>query len=419
MGRELRKLNMGNAATLLVMKALTEDDRDRLARLKEIGDELLARAADVFSDEDPANAATVTGWASQLDSENYTLTHRPNGQVTIGFDPPQDVTEQLSDTHADFHRGGEAWRLLNTYSSGRNGSDPGQLERDLPIARELAGEPPTRGPSDPMGAPAAVAAAALVAHSEGRLTLDAEQGSWAARLLLDRARPAARRQHGDDFGVYPMGADRSAAAGLPSLLLPTAAPADIDSCALNAGLIACAEAPPDEVRRILVDALRPVWSAPCNSQGPCRHQIAREIVEASLSPRARPVGRAGTGKVAAAAQRTRGPGFEEVPTDDLLTNRLAAAIVASTDAAESTACVAAAAAELRGALREAYRRGAIHWVDEGYGGNLEEHHRVPNRTGVRRSGRRRPNGAPAVHPSVRGQPGAAAAAGRHLLDLHV
>ncbi len=71
MGRELRKLNIGNAATLLVMKALTEDDRDRLARLKEIGDELLARAADVFSDEDPANAATVTGWASQLDSENY------------------------------------------------------------------------------------------------------------------------------------------------------------------------------------------------------------------------------------------------------------------------------------------------------------------------------------------------------------
>ncbi len=379
-GRELRKLNMSNAATLLVMKALTEDDRDRLARLKQIGRELPARAADVFSDEDPANAATVTGWASQLDSENYTLTHRPDGQVTIGFDPPQDVTEQLSDTHADFHRGGEAWRLLNTYSSGRNGSDPGQLERDLAIARELAADPPTRGPSDPMGAPAAVTAAALVAHSEGRLTLDAEQGSWAARFLLDRARPAARRQHGDDFGVYPMGVDRSAAAGLPSLLLPTAAPADIDTGALNAGLIACAEAPPDEVRRILADALRPVWSAPCNSQGACRHQIALEIVEAFLNDCVLgPWDEQGQGRP---PQPLSGPAvraLEEVPTDALLTNRLAAAIVASTDAAASTACVAAAAAELRGALRDAYCRGAIHWADKGYGGNLEDHHRVPNR----------------------------------------
>jgi hypothetical protein len=379
-GRNHRRFNMGNAASLLVMKALTQEDQNRLATLKELGQEMLTRGAELLTGEDPADTARLAAWASQLDSENYTLTRRSDGQLTIDFAPPQEITDRLRYIQDDLQRGQHAWRLLTTYSRRQDDLNPAQLEVDLRIARELADNPTTHGPPDPTSGPAALASAALVAHATGRTTLDVEQATWAARLLLDRAHTPTHREHADEFQYAPMGADRAAAAGLPTLLLPKGAPAEIDAQALRAGLLACAQARPDEVRQTLAQALQPVWSTPCNERSTCRHQIAFEIMQATLNDCR--LGPWDQDSQARALLPLDGPAvteLAEVATEDLLTNRLAAAIVVTADALSSAACVASTAAELHTVLLKAYRRGAMHWAEEGYGGQLNEHHRVPNR----------------------------------------
>ncbi|MFI4989787.1 MAG: hypothetical protein ACHQHO_02565 [Solirubrobacterales bacterium] len=377
-GRDRRRFNMGNAAGLLVAKALTEESHARLEKLKQLGEELLTNGVELFAAENVKDTATLAAWASQLDSENYTLTRHPDGQITIDFAPPQEITDPLRDTQADLYRGQQAWRLLTTYALEKTDPDPAHIATDLQVARELASDPPIHGPQDPTGAPAAVAAAALVAHAAGKITLDAEQATWAACLLLDRTHTPTHREREDEFQHNPMGADRAAAQGLPTLLLPDGAPAEIDTHTLKASLLACAQAQPDEVRHILGRALKPVWATPCDKRGKCRHEIALEIIQAMLID-------CQLGPWESQSRQIRpldGPAVEalaKIPTDDLLTNRLAAPIVATADASNGSACNVAAVTELHSALLDAYRRGAVHWAEAGYGGHFDGHHREPNR----------------------------------------
>src|SRR6202035_4677136 len=99
-GRDYRRFNMGNAANLLVMKALTEDNQARLAELKQLGQELLTHGAELLASETAGDTAGTAGGASQLDSENYTLTRHPDGQLTIDFVPQQEITAPSRETQA-------------------------------------------------------------------------------------------------------------------------------------------------------------------------------------------------------------------------------------------------------------------------------------------------------------------------------
>ena len=219
---------------------------------------------------------------------------------------------------------------------------------------------------------AAVAAAAVVAHAQGRAAVPEDDLLWAAEVLI----VAATDPHLDAFSyhetIFPMGADRSAAAGLPSLLLPPFNGIDLDMDGIERAMQACATSVFDEVTGALTVALEPVWEMPCNhlgGSGRCLHEMAWGAVQDGL--RDCRLGDWDQGAQRRLVDPIPGPYAETLPrveTDRLLLNRLVPPLVAAAHAARSQTCVAEEAGRLLDVLLDAHRRSSDHWATEGYGG---------------------------------------------------
>jgi hypothetical protein len=378
-GRHRRAYTLREVAGELVADALIRDDQDRLAALRDIGGELLRRARQLAgTDNEDDDLAAVAGWASSLDASNYRLYEGPTGTGVL-YEPPAQVRDAQAVVTADLARGQQATRLVMTYGKREDRAGPcDTITEDLALAYTLATDPPGSGLSAP-DAVAAVAATALVGQVHQQVTLGPDDIRWAADFLLTAARLPRSGGLAHSIMIDPMGADRSAAIGLPTLLLPACAEANVDRARIEHGLIGCATSDFNEVRRALAVGLAPVWAAPCDSDattGPCRHRAGWNAVEAGLCDcRLGDWDPSGRGRVVAPLT---GPLLEELPrveTDRLLVDRLTGPLVACADAARSDSCISDDAVQLLDVLLAAHRRGALHWSVQGYGPDDDEDHR--------------------------------------------
>ncbi|MGC0328165.1 hypothetical protein RKD23_001155 [Streptomyces sp. SAI-170] len=136
----------------------------------------------------------------------------------------------------------------------------------------LVANPPLNGPSNPLEAPAAVAAHVVqraLIHGD---QLSADDVRWAADLLLAVVEQAVPERMDDSgFSIFSWGADRSAARALSLLLLPRAAhlrqALNLDEAQgqqrLQDALQVLATRSALQVRLFLAAAFDSVWSTPC------------------------------------------------------------------------------------------------------------------------------------------------------------
>jgi hypothetical protein len=270
--------------------------------------------------------------------------------------------------------GTAALRLQNTYTRSPIWDAPTDtLSADLRAARDLA-DNPLPGPVHPADPIAAVAAAAVAAHARGRVVVPDEDLRWAADILVEVSSDPWAAGISSEASRYPMGADRSAAAALPALLLPAfdqirAAPGDLEEALRYAGT-----SPADEVRMIFARATAPVWTAPCSAAGTCRHQVLWSAAIGGLAD-------CQLGAWDPASQRRLieplGEPFDEtlpaVETERLLVNRLTSPLIAAAEAARSESCVTEPAQAVLGALLTAHRRGAAYWAEKNYVNPGDQH----------------------------------------------
>jgi hypothetical protein len=374
-GRDNRRLSLREAGAQMTLRAMLAGDAERLAALGANADELVRRARDLMSGR-PGEAeelATVEGWAAALRPESYRAREAEGGGVLIQYEHPPEVASVLAPSLASLARGNEAWRLQATYAVSEDRVAPvDTLIDDIRVARGLADQPPENGPLYAMDPVAAVAAAAIVAHAQGRSSVPPDDIRWAADVLVNAAPTPLLDPMSYDGTIFPMGADRSAAAALPALLLPPFHGTDIDTRSIEEALRRCATSVFDEVRAALAVGLAPVWAMPCHRPSgstTCLHEVAWATVQDGLRD-------CRLGDWNQQAQRRLpdpldGPYDQTLPvvdTERLLLNRLVPPLVAAADAARSQACVAGAARRLLDVLFDAHRRASDHWATKGYGG---------------------------------------------------
>ncbi len=373
-GRDRRRFSFREVAASMTVQAVLDGDQDRLDALAAIAGELVRRARDLVAGSQDAGQemATVHGWAAILHPENHHPRPAGNGLV-IEYQHPEEGAANRAASQESLDRGRTAYRLQATYAmalaEGRTMPADSLLE-DLAAARDLAGNPPPDGPARVIEPVAAVAAAAVITHAQGQITVPADELSWSAALLIEVAAGPWRHPLDAEHSIYPMGADRSAAAALPALLLPALGEAGPDVAAVGQALRRCTTSVPDEVRITFARATAPVWSAPCATvtpSGPCRHQLLWEAAVDGLRD-------CRLGDWNPAAQRMLTAPIEEptaealagIPTSRLLLNRLTGPLITAAMAARGPSCVAQAARDLLGGLILAHRRATVHWAEEGY-----------------------------------------------------
>jgi Mrp family chromosome partitioning ATPase len=372
--RERRIWTLRDVAAMMVLGALTSGEEARAEHLRQLARRL--RDTDPGRERSPGDEegalSRVEGYAAALDPDNYHLEEQ-EGRIVLAYEAPAELVRAQEGRQRGLDAGREAWRLFTRYGSqeDRRPADLSTLLADVEVARGLdlaAG----MGPPNPADAPASVAAAALIAHAEGRATLERDSIAWAARTLID-----AVRTKSDDFdgSMFSMGADRSAAAGLPSLFLPVfneAAVTPLDSpeyAELSEALLALQNSSVAEVRMAVADGMEPLWSAPCGPDGDapaaCRHRLVLAGLEVSLRQcRMGPFNFDAQRRLVSPIDDDLREGLAELRAEDMLVTRLTAPIVALAACADSTACVREEARTLLYTALEPYLRGAAHWEGE-------------------------------------------------------
>lgn len=373
-GKDRRRLSFREVAASMTVQAVLTGDQDRLAELERIAGELVRNGQEMVAGRYDADQqlATVEGWAQILHPENH-HPRRNGDSLVIEYQHPEDVAAKLAPTLESLDRSRIAFRLQAVYTMAlaQGGTIPvDTLLPDLADARDLAGRPPQDGPVRIIDPVAAVAAAAVIAHARGQLAVPAGDLNWAASIVIEVAASPVRHPLDSDYSTYPMGADRSAAAALPLLLLPALSHAGIDPAELNHALQRCATSIPDEVRIIFAQATAPVWAAPCHPvtpSGPCCHQQLWAAAIQGLRD-------CQLGDWSQTAQRQLITPVEEpfdealaaISTERLLLNRLTSPFITALAAAASISCAAGDARALLSALLPAHGRATLHWAKEGY-----------------------------------------------------
>jgi hypothetical protein len=380
-GLARRRYSMRDAATELMAAAVVTDDTGRLEALGKIADSLVANSGGGAPTDDgnPTELLTRAGWASCLRSENYRLTTRADGTTIVEFEPPEVLLAELAPSHIAIGRGQRAWTLASQYGvrdDRRAATDT--LPSDLTFARELVEQPPEPfGPSVAEAA-GAVAATALVRHADEAIALPSADLAWAAELLADIALAPVSGRYPGESARHLMGATRSAACGLPALLFDPSPP-PLAAGQLERALLACARSPADEVRRMLAESLGPAWNAPCDAdseRGECRHALALRLVgEMIRDCQLGDWDPTGQHREVRPLAGDPVPALADVKTDALLINHLTAPIVAAMTAASSGCCISSEARHARDELLTAYRRGAVHWDEQGYGSHAGDEFR--------------------------------------------
>ncbi|WP_407915954.1 hypothetical protein [Kitasatospora sp. NE20-6] len=377
---ERRGWSLRETAMMMVLQA----DNQRADELRLLGQGLIETARrlmeEEFGDTDDTEIqeqlATVRGWASNLDRRNYRA-QQVEGGLEIQSTPPDDVVEALQARNAESARTHEVMRLnVRYYVNPKNGKndavDAADLAADLDVARELLENPPEHALSGHWDAPAAVAAAALMAHIVNGVVLPADALRLAAETLLSIGEgTAAPRPYEYEETYFEQGADRVAAQALPLLLLPTAAPlrAQVDGddssttyhrATAAAGTLARSVA--HEVRLHFARGMDHVWRAACAPEdGICRHheaafQLTIETMRDCLlgdwdqesgRPKAVPLDDPVADSLAAATDTS------------IYAGRLDAAIRALGPAASASICASTPARELLAVLLAAHRRSLL------------------------------------------------------------
>ena len=370
-GRERRPSSPRDVAAEMTMRARLAGDSARLEALGRIADALDVAATTA------GNSPEMRSWAAAFRWQNYEASAAEEG-LSITFAPPSDIEAAMSQTRADLARGGTGYRLLQAYAGDNDeGESPTseQLVQDLRVARAYDEDPPEAGPRDALEPPAAVAAAALVAHGAGAVELALTDVDWAIQLLA-RAAPDVDGAAPGDPSRFSWGSDRSAARGLTALLLPRfgrdraqpTSPAFDD--AVGQMLRRLAASRTDEVRRVLAQSLDPVWRSSC---GPvlqedvaCRHNIALSVAVEGL--RWAPLGgyddrgyrpAAPMADIDVAALKAVEPG-------DLVLDWLTAPLIAATGGYRSGSCVAQRAKGLVMDILEIHLAALPHYLEHHY-----------------------------------------------------
>jgi hypothetical protein len=370
-GRERRGLSFSDVAAGVTVQAGLDGDHERLAALAAIGDELVRRAADLTAGREDAEkqVAAARRWAAILDPENHHLVPTEDDSIRFEFQAPDDVAQTLAGSHESLERSMTMLRLQSTYTSPTVWDAPvGNLTADLAAARQLAADTPA-GPVHPADPIAAVAAAAVAAHARGRAVVPEEDLRWAADVLVEVAAHPWTEAGSIAESRHRIGADRSAAAALPALLLPEFDDIRPGMSAPEEALQRLGTGVPDETRMIFARASAPVWAAPCDtSEGRCRHQVLWQAVLGGVRD-------CQLGAWDPASQRRLIEPLTEpydqalplVHTERLLVNRLTGPLVGAAQAASSGSCVAQEANQILDILLTAHRRGAAHWAEKNYG----------------------------------------------------
>ncbi|WP_344671686.1 hypothetical protein [Catenulispora yoronensis] len=371
-GIERRRLSFGDVASEMTVRALLARDSMRLAQLNEIGDELLRCANSGYNATTPERLQVVEIWASLFRPENYPIVQEGSDRF-IQYKHPAHIAEAIAPKLNDVAHGSEAMRLQNTYAPPVGPPevvDIHALALDIATARRLAADPPDSGPlyaADPV---VAVAATAILAAADNRVALSEDDLRWAAEAIVDAANSPFIDAMAYDSTVYPMGADRSAAAALPALLLLGFDDLAIDRDQLTNALLASSTSRSNEVRLALAHGTYRVWTAPCRKSAgpaPCHHELLWNVVQAGLQDcrlgswdlrtQRRPI------------EHLPGPYEQTLPdvaTEDLLLSRLDAPLVATAPASYTSSCVSGAAGRLLEVLVETRSRVARHWKAKRY-----------------------------------------------------
>lgn len=378
-GRDRRSLTLREVATQLTLRAIVKQDVAAIKRLREVSDALLDRAAKLYGTDltqpgSKEGMERIQAWASLLRAESYEAVRVNDERVGLLYTPPL-PSDEFRVRQEDLSRGMEAIRLLNyAHEPARAPAHIATLARDLELAIELAEHPPELGEYFVRDALPAVAATAVIAHAEARFGPDRKQLEWAVAILVQASMGTADSAEWDG-SFFSMGGDRSAALALPCLMLPTFEEGDSwldreDRQAIHGALSRLILSGSDEVRRTTARGLTRVWSAPCslanNGNQPCRHEIAFELVEASLRD-------CRMGRFDKKAQRRRPIQIEKpsrvldrVAPEDMIVGRLVPAMIASSACVMAHCCVSGKAKILRDALFRAHAKGAVHWVAKNF-----------------------------------------------------
>ncbi len=301
-----RQWSLREAAMTLVLSA----EGDRIDELRGLGERLIARARQLEGgDESEVKAggggpsmsmelAAVHSWASALDRNSYSVAQHENGFV-IHQAVAEDVQQVLEPGNEALGRGQQALDLFLRYAlkrqnlAGAPDVSLAELQSDLETSRKLLAKPLAAGPSRPLDASVVVAAGALEVFFIAGESIPSEDLLWSAQLLAEVAVFFARAPEQSEFrgNVYPQGADRSAARGVPLLFLPAAAQLRVALAGSGFTETDLADAArwlisrsPDEVRLFYAMAMDSTWRAPCDDANPaiCHHGRAIDLLEDSV-----------------------------------------------------------------------------------------------------------------------------------------
>ncbi|MEU0840124.1 hypothetical protein ABZ370_11715 [Streptomyces sp. NPDC005962] len=373
-GRSRRRSNLRDVAAALTIRAVLAADQTRLDELAAIGDELVRRAEELVAGSAGGEEAdwfltSVQGWASTFLPENYHSESDELGNLAVQYEHPEPLATRMRPEAERFARNSQALRLLNTYAKTDDRvASVDTLLADVALARSFGADEPdaTLNPLDPI---AAIAAAAAVAHSHGYIYVPVDDLRWAAEVLIRAISEPSRAEYVAS-SFYSIGADRSAAVGLPALLAIGTDVPELDRSAIIEVLERCTANRFYEVRIAFALAVGRTWAAPCDrtlQTGECHHQALLNAVRAGLRDCCLgdwdPVtGRRGRPRLDGPYERT----LPQVETDRLYLTSLIPPLIAVASASRSEACVAGQASGLVDVLLDAHARATDHWAREGY-----------------------------------------------------
>lgn len=295
---ERRIWSLGEVCSTLTLAAAG----DRIARLKVIGEQLLAKATAAIGDDLSERAlvylADVRMWASAFDRAACEARQRaeplPSQQAV---DP--EVERALANRNAASLNvvRGICLTKRHVYARRNDGGVPAftaeTLAADIFFARQLL-DNSNELFSFTLYGPFAAAASAVELHFSRRVVVADDDLAWSAKALLQVV--ASFAQHYDALSeddVFSEAPDRSAARSLPFLFLPAARglratlgvhAADDVRKFLDVHR-AVAVNGVNEVRLAYARALDAIWSEPCDTvhlHGRCHHRIAFDLVTESF-----------------------------------------------------------------------------------------------------------------------------------------
>lgn len=374
-GSDRRSFTPHHTVAAMVLNARAKGDESRLAQLAEVGTRLVenARTALTGAMGDTEYLAMIEGWAAGFRYTNYRASPTSDG-IMIEFERPAEIEQVLAPGNQNLRTVNLMYMLQNRY--GRYNDDPenwpvDHLEEDLATARRIDDEGSVpqnfHRPEDSL---VAVAAAAVHAQALGLATLPLANSVWAANtVILAGGNPQI---DGMDYSgsMYPMGADRAAAASVPLLLLAPFDDLGLDRQQIEDCLRSLGTSIFDEVRANFVKGTQPVWAAPCDidvETDQCRrHAPAWAAATAGLiDSRLGPWNKDGQRRESDPLPPPFHESIAGVGDDDLLVNRLRMPLACMIDA-RKVECLQHEVAELWAPLWDAHRRGLARWWKEGY-----------------------------------------------------